>query len=75
MTKSEKPLAIASRVCFGIHYPVQYNVKVKDLGSVHQDWLPILLGYWRSANNVKTQQSSNETNVAAQDEYPYDSPF
>jgi hypothetical protein len=46
MNPGERPLHRASRIYFGIHHPIQYNVKVKALGQVHQDSLPYLLGYW-----------------------------
>ncbi|KAF1848718.1 uncharacterized protein K460DRAFT_403990 [Cucurbitaria berberidis CBS 394.84] len=40
-------LDVASRINFGTHYPVEYNVKVKDLGYVDPKMLPKLLNYWR----------------------------
>jgi hypothetical protein len=46
MNRGERPLSQAARIYFGIHHPIQYNVKVKDLGHVHKDWMPKLLGYW-----------------------------
>ncbi|CAN9449030.1 unnamed protein product [Alternaria alternata] len=48
MTEYQHPLATACRVYFGIHHPIQYNVKVKDVGIVHGDDLPLLLSYWHS---------------------------
>jgi hypothetical protein len=36
-----------SRINFGIHHPIQYNVKVKDLGMVPDYYVPRLLGYWQ----------------------------
>ncbi|KAI4945164.1 hypothetical protein J4E91_008141 [Alternaria rosae] len=68
MNSGERPLATASRIYFGIHHPIQYNVKVKDLGVVHQDWLPTFIGYWNMENISDTQQSNEVTNEAAQDE-------
>jgi len=50
MIENEKPLAIASRIYFGIHHPIQYNVKVKDLGCVHSDWMATFSGYWKMEN-------------------------
>jgi hypothetical protein len=55
MNDGEKPLAQASRIYFGIHHPIQYNVKVKDLGYVHPDQIATFLGYWRMEND--TQQA------------------
>lgn len=37
----------ASRIYFGIHHPIQYNVKVKDLGIVSTSDIPKVIGYWR----------------------------
>ncbi|KAH6865209.1 hypothetical protein BKA58DRAFT_241012 [Alternaria rosae] len=68
MNNGERRLAIASRIYFGIHHPIQYNVKVKDLGVVHQDWLATFLGYWNMENLADTQQSNEITNEAAQGE-------
>jgi len=68
MNNGERPLAIASRIYFGIHHPIQYNVKVKDLGIVHQDWMPTFLGYWNMENLADTQQFNQVTVEAAQDE-------
>jgi hypothetical protein len=55
MNTGEKPLSITSRIYFGIHYPIQYNVKVKDLGYVLEDCIPDLLGYWNEENGNDTQ--------------------
>ena len=40
-------LALASRIKFGIQYPIQHNVKVKDLGTVCDEDMPNLIGYCR----------------------------
>ncbi len=40
-------LSRASRIYFGIHHPVQYNVRVKDMGYVVPDHIPTLIGNWR----------------------------
>jgi len=69
MNNGERPLAVASRIYFGIQHPIQYNVKVKDLGVVHQDWLPTFLGYWNMENLSDTRQSTETTNEAAEDDY------
>lgn len=47
MTDENSPLDIASRIYFGIHHPIQYNVKVKDIGFVHQEHMHILIGNWK----------------------------
>jgi hypothetical protein len=65
MNNPKKPLATASRIFFGIHHPIQYNVKVKDMGYVHPDWMVAFRGYFYMENNV-SQQSPSVTNEAAQ---------
>jgi len=51
MEENNRPLVSASRIYFAIHHPIQYNVKVKNLGHVHPDYLPTFLGYWNMENN------------------------
>jgi hypothetical protein len=51
MTGDSHALSPASRVYFAIHHPIQYNVKVKDVGHVHPDHLHLLLSYWKSMND------------------------
>jgi hypothetical protein len=52
-----RPLVPASRIYFAIHHPIQYNVKVKSLGYVHPDYLPLFLGYWNQENSDSKQDS------------------
>ncbi|KAF1998974.1 hypothetical protein P154DRAFT_535855 [Amniculicola lignicola CBS 123094] len=40
-------LRAESRIYYGIHHPIQYNVKVKDEGIVAQADIPNLIGSWR----------------------------
>lgn len=61
MNVSEGSLSLASRIYFGIHHPIQFNVKVKDIGHVHPDWLPTFLGYWKMENGKDSQQSPDLT--------------
>jgi hypothetical protein len=61
MNTSEKPLAAASRIYFGIHHPIQYNVKVKDLGIVHPEWMATFSGYWKMENGDGPGQSLEVT--------------
>lgn len=44
------PLSSALRIFFGIDHPIQYNVKVKDLGYVHPEYLINLIRYWNMEN-------------------------
>ncbi|KAH7091472.1 hypothetical protein FB567DRAFT_518766 [Paraphoma chrysanthemicola] len=50
MTQGERPLSKESRICFGIHHPIQHNVKVKHIGDVQTLQVPTLLGYWKMEN-------------------------
>ncbi|KAH8727754.1 hypothetical protein GQ44DRAFT_69853 [Phaeosphaeriaceae sp. PMI808] len=54
MTTAEqsRPLTKSSRICFGIHHPIQYNVKVKHIGEVKEKDIPDLLGYWKMENQI-----------------------
>jgi hypothetical protein len=65
MNQDERPLSAASRIYFGIHHPIQYNVKVKDLGYVHNNWMATFLGYWNQENGVETSQNPDVTHDAA----------
>jgi hypothetical protein len=57
MEDGSRPLVAASRIYFAIHHPIQYNVKVKNLGYVHPDMLPTFLGYWNQENSDSRQDS------------------
>jgi hypothetical protein len=46
MTSNVSPLSTSSRLRFSIHHPIQYNVKVKDLGMVCGADIPKVVGYW-----------------------------
>ncbi|CAN9184320.1 unnamed protein product [Alternaria alternata] len=63
MAPNEKPLAVASRIYFGIHYPIQYGVKAKDLGRVHPDWTARFIGYWIMENEDDLKQGPKVTDV------------
>ena len=67
MTENERPLSTSSRIYFGIHHPIQYNVKVKDLGNVHPSHIPNLKGYW-AMENGETNQDAEVTAAARQGE-------
>ncbi|KAL6710624.1 hypothetical protein ACN47E_008672 [Coniothyrium glycines] len=54
-------LSIASRIYFGIHHPIQFNVKVKDLGDVYPPHLVNLKGYWNMENLNDTDQDIEVT--------------
>jgi hypothetical protein len=45
-----RPFAKPSRLFFGIHHPFQSDIKVKDIGRVIPDHIPLLLKYWVEEN-------------------------
>lgn len=57
MNHGERNVSSASRIHFGIHHPIQSNVKVKDLGYVHPDWVPTFLSHWKMENEKDMQQA------------------
>ncbi|OAL51761.1 hypothetical protein IQ07DRAFT_564121 [Pyrenochaeta sp. DS3sAY3a] len=61
MTDNGEPLHYASRIFFGIHHPIQYNVKVKDLGYVIAAHMQNLIGYWSMENQHTTAQDVDVT--------------
>lgn len=67
MAQDVNPLSRASRIYFGIQHPIQYNVKVKDLGYVLPDDMPFLNGYWNMEHRKGTRQSTDVTTEASQD--------
>lgn len=69
MASGESILHIASRIYYGIHHPVQYNVKVKDIGHVIDSHLPALIGNWKAEDNGETKQAPDIT-ASADDDLP-----
>jgi hypothetical protein len=61
MARNEPPLHEACRIYYGIHHPIQYNVKVKEIGYVPRDKIPVLIGQWREEDDKDTEQSSEVT--------------
>jgi hypothetical protein len=64
MAHSQTNLDVASRVYYGIHHPIQYNVKVKEIGQVVQSHLPTLIGNWKEEDDAETQQENMVTAAA-----------
>jgi hypothetical protein len=71
MTQDVPMLHIASRIYYGIHHPIQYNVKVKDIGQVLPHHLPILIGNWKAEDAGETRQAAEVTASAEEPELPY----
>jgi hypothetical protein len=47
MAAKEPNLEKASRIYYGIHHPIQINVKVKNIGMVHKPHMASLIGNWK----------------------------
>jgi hypothetical protein len=61
MFDGQRNLSPASRIYYGIHHPIQYNVKVKYIGYVPADHIPILIGNWREEDDEGVSQQSPST--------------
>ena len=55
MTDGVPNLHFASRIYFGIQHPIQYNVKVKDIGYVPVDNVHTLISSWQEENQGTNQ--------------------
>jgi hypothetical protein len=66
MAQGEPSLHVASRIYYGLNHPIQYNVKVKDIGQVVEHHVPTLIGNWLAEDGTKTQQAP-EVTAAAED--------
>jgi hypothetical protein len=64
MSEPHQILDRASRIYYGIHHPIQYNVKVKDIGYIPRDLIPTLIGNWREEDEGNTQQEFADTQAA-----------
>jgi hypothetical protein len=70
MAQGEPILDIASRIYYGIHHPIQYNVKVKDIGQVLPGHLPALISNWKAEDDSETRQAAEVTLAAEEPELP-----
>jgi hypothetical protein len=61
MSDNRTILDKASRIYYGIHHPIQYNNKVKDIGYIPRDFIPTLIGNWREEDESDTQQEAEVT--------------
>lgn len=57
-------LHIASRIYYGFVHPIQYNVKVKDIGYVPKTHIPSLIGNWKAEDDNDTAQATYVTETA-----------
>ncbi|KAH7378350.1 hypothetical protein BKA66DRAFT_149905 [Pyrenochaeta sp. MPI-SDFR-AT-0127] len=59
MVAGEPNLQVESRIYYGIHHPIQYNVKVKDIGHVIEAHVPTLIGNWMEEEGKVSTQAHN----------------
>ncbi|KAF1848726.1 uncharacterized protein K460DRAFT_403996 [Cucurbitaria berberidis CBS 394.84] len=69
MATNESNLDPASRIYYGIHHPIQYNVKVKEIGCVPEAYITTLIGNWREEEGREEGQKQSSA-VTAQAEMP-----
>jgi hypothetical protein len=73
---TNESLDIASRLRFDKTYPVEWNVKVKDIGRVVPQDMPRLLQYWKDEYLNDADESDNEEPLSTlnQSTTPYTAP-
>jgi hypothetical protein len=69
MANDVPELEPASRIYYGIQHPIQYNLKVKEIGYLPQAHVPTLIGNWRAEDKNDTNQYYA---TAANEEIPDD---
>ncbi|KAF2846161.1 hypothetical protein T440DRAFT_558455 [Plenodomus tracheiphilus IPT5] len=74
MMPGEKPLHVASRINFGVHHPIHYDIQVKEIGYVPADSITNLIGNWKEEDipDVLNKQSTAITELAEAGEEIYD---
>ncbi|KAG9201453.1 hypothetical protein G6514_005650 [Epicoccum nigrum] len=63
MAEGVQNLHYASRINFGIQHPIQYNVKVKDIGYVPADDVHTLISSWQEENQGTNQAADVTANA------------
>jgi hypothetical protein len=71
MAEGEKVLDKASRIYYGIHHPVQYNVKVKDIGHVVPGQVHLLISNWKAEDGETKQSGEVTANAEAPQGFQY----
>ncbi|KAF1832451.1 hypothetical protein BDW02DRAFT_649114 [Decorospora gaudefroyi] len=66
MNVDEHPLTVYSRICFGIHHPIQHNVKVKHLGYVKDSDIARMRGYWKMESGDSEAPTNNPAEATAE---------
>jgi hypothetical protein len=68
MAAGEPVLDKASRIYYGIHHPIQYNVKVKKIGQVPQTHMASLIGNWKEEEGRDDDSKLSMTDMDAAEE-------
>jgi hypothetical protein len=63
MNPSLQPLNVASRIYYGITHPIQYNVKVKEIGYVLQAHVPSVISSWKIEENRQDVEPTQQTQI------------
>jgi hypothetical protein len=63
MTAGAPSLNTASRIYYGIHHPVQYNVKAKEIGYVPPDFVSTLIRDWKEEDQKDPQSHEQSLNT------------
>lgn len=50
----------ASRIRFGKTFPVEWNVKVKDIGMVHRAHMSKLIRYWKEEDFYDSEEEEDD---------------
>jgi hypothetical protein len=72
MADGQTQLRAASRIYYGIHHPIEYNVKVKEIGQVIRSHLPTLVRNWKEEDDKDTQQAETITSAAEEERIDFD---
>jgi hypothetical protein len=71
LTQGVSSLNIASRIHYGTHHPIQYNVKARDIGQVLPHHVPALIESWKAENVRGRWQTTEVTATAEEPELPF----
>ncbi|KAJ4374887.1 hypothetical protein N0V83_001965 [Neocucurbitaria cava] len=71
MAAGEQAFHTTSRIYYGIHHPIQYNVKVRDKGTVLDEHIPALIGNWKEEDDGEgSRQAPEVTAMAEEPDFP-----
>jgi hypothetical protein len=68
MSQNVPALHVASRIYYGIVHPIQYNVKVKDIGFLTKEHIPYLISGWKSEEENGSGSNANYTEELMEEE-------